>query len=82
MTKAQHDFKYQAVPSLLKEMRSTAGLTQRDVGKKLGKPQSYVHNCEVLNRRVDIAEFIAWAEVCEINPKTAFSRLLKLLREI
>ncbi len=79
MTKAQHDLKYQAIPSFLREMRKEAGLTQRGIGKKLGKPQSYVHNCEVINRRVDITEFIGWTKACEIDPKIAFDRLLKLL---
>jgi len=60
-------------------MREEAGLTQRDIGKLLNKPQSYVYNCETSNRRVDITEFIAWSKACRVNPKTAFSQLLKLL---
>jgi hypothetical protein len=28
----------------------TAGLTQRALGKRLGKPQSWVFNCETANR--------------------------------
>ena len=60
-------------------MREKAGLTQRDIGQRLKKPQSYVYNCETANRRVDITEFIQWAEACEVDPKRAFSRLLKEL---
>ena len=79
MTKAQHSMKYRVLPPFLREMRENAGLTQRDMGKILNKPQSYVYNCETANRRVDITEFIVWSEACGVNPKTAFSRLLKLL---
>lgn len=75
--KAQQNLKYRLLPGFLREMRENAGLTQRELGKRLTKPQSYIYNCETANRRVDITEFILWAKACEINPKTAFFRLLK-----
>lgn len=78
-TKAQHSIKYIRLPGYLRQLRVSANLTQRDIGKILHKPQSYVHNCEIANRRVDITEFIAWSKACGVNPKTAFARLLKLL---
>lgn len=78
-TKAQHNIKYRIVPEFLRQIRNKAELSQREIGKLLGKPQSYVHNCETANRRVDIVEFIAWSKVCGVNPKTSLSRLLKLL---
>ena len=78
-TKTQHSIMYQVLPSFLREMRESAGLTQRDIGKKLKKPHSYIYNCETFNRRVDITEFIAWSRACGVNPKTALVRLLKLL---
>ena len=43
------------------DLREKAGLTQRDLGKRLKKPQSWVYNCETGNRRVDVTEFIVWA---------------------
>jgi len=70
---------YRVLPGFLREMREKAGLSQRAIGKRLKKPQSWVYNCETANRRVDITEFIQWSKACEINPKTAFSQLLKLL---
>ena len=78
-TKSQHNIAYRALIPFLRQMREEAGLTQRQIGKKLKKPQSYVYNCETANRRVDITEFIAWSKACGVNPKTAFSQLLKLL---
>lgn len=73
-TKAQHAGDYQRLPPFLRAMREAAGLTQRDLGKRLGKPQSWVHNCEVANRRVDVAEFAAWATACGVDPAVAFTR--------
>ena len=78
-TKSQHNLMYRVLPSFLREMREKAGLTQRDIGKILKKPQSYVYNCETANRRVDITEFITWSRACGLDPKRAFSRLLKEL---
>ena len=78
-TKSQHNLAYRVLPDFLRQMREKAGLTQREMGKRLKKPQSWVYNCETANRRMDITEFIAWAKACEINPKTAFARLLKEL---
>jgi len=53
-TKSQHNMKYRVLPSFLRQMREKAGLTQREIGKRLNKPQSWVYNCETANRRVDI----------------------------
>ena len=78
-TKSQHNMMYRVLPKFLRQMREKAGLTQREIGKRLNKPQSWVYNCETANRRVDVTEFIAWSKACGINPKTAFTRLLKEL---
>jgi DNA-binding transcriptional regulator YiaG len=63
-------------PLFLREMREKAGLTQRELGKRLRKPQSLVYNCETANRRVDVTEFIAWARACRVDPKKAFAGLM------
>jgi transcriptional regulator with XRE-family HTH domain len=42
----------------LRSWRLEAGLTQRDVAKKLGKPHSFVHKSEIGERRIDPLEFI------------------------
>jgi hypothetical protein len=57
-------------------MREKAGLTQRELGKRLRKPQSWVYNCETANRRLDVTEFVAWARACDLDPRTAFDRFL------
>jgi transcriptional regulator with XRE-family HTH domain len=77
-TKSQHASAYRRVPGFLRTLREEAGLTQRGLGKRLKKPQSWIYNCESANRRVDVAEFAAWAKACEVDPREAFSRLLDL----
>ena len=76
-TKAQHADPYQALPPFLRSLRKGAGLTQRELGDRLDRPQSWVYNCESANRRVDVTEFIAWTIACGVDPRTAFLRFLK-----
>jgi hypothetical protein len=80
MPKAQHTPAYRIIPPLLREMRESAGLTQRALGSKLRKPQSWIYNCESANRRVDVTELIGWAKGCGVDPARAFSRVLERLR--
>lgn len=74
--KAQHNADYQPVPELLRQMREEANLTQRDIADALKKPQSWVHNCETMSRRVDVAEFAAWCRACGVEPLRAFKSYL------
>jgi hypothetical protein len=61
-------------------MREAAGLTQRELGKLLRKPQSWIYNCESANRRVDVTEFVVWARACSVEPQKAFAQVLDKLR--
>jgi transcriptional regulator with XRE-family HTH domain len=80
-TKSQHSPAYQRLPSFLRTLREEADLTQRELGERLDKPQSWVHNCETANRRVDVTEFIDWARACGVAPQAAFARFLDSLPE-
>ena len=75
-TKSQHSPAYEPLMALLRALREEAELTQRDLGERMGKPQSWIHNCEVGNRRVDVAEFTAWARACGAEPATAYARFV------
>lgn len=80
MAKAQHSTAYRAIPPLLKEMREAAKLSQREVGKRMRRPQSFIYNCESANRRVDAVEFLSWCRACGVDPVKAFARLVERLR--
>jgi len=49
--------------SLLRQIRTEAGLTQTDVAQRLGQPQSFVSKYESGVRRLDILEL---REVCAV----------------
>jgi transcriptional regulator with XRE-family HTH domain len=76
-TKSQHASAYLPLPPFLRTLREEAGLTQRDLGKRMKRPQSWIYNCESANRRVDLTEFIDWAKCCGVNAVEAFSRFLE-----
>jgi transcriptional regulator with XRE-family HTH domain len=75
-TKSQHASAYRPLPGFLRSLREAAGLTQRDLAKRMKKPQSWIYNCESANRRVDLVEFIEWTRCCGIDPRKAFGQFL------
>ena len=77
-TKAQQTRRYRLLPPFLRALREEAGLTQRELGKRMKKPQNWIYNCETGNRRVDVTEFIAWAKGCDVDARIAFARFLEL----
>lgn len=72
--------RHEALRALLIEQRKKAGLTQADVAKKLGRYQSFVANVEGGQRRVDVVEFLAFAEAIGFSPSEAIARLLSVKR--
>lgn len=63
---------------LLRQMRENAGMTQRDLAKKVRKSQRWVFKSEAASRRIDIAEFLEWTVGCGVDPFDAFKELTKM----
>jgi transcriptional regulator with XRE-family HTH domain len=57
------------------EARTTAGLTQHELAKRLHRPQSFVAKYEGGERRVDVIEFIEICKALEADP----NKLLRVL---
>ena len=77
MPKAQHAARYRRLPAFLRQMRSEAGLTQRDIARLMNISHVAVHKCETGDRRVDVAEFMDWAKACKIDPVDAFRQFAR-----
>jgi transcriptional regulator with XRE-family HTH domain len=75
MPKSLQAQRYRQLPAMLRDMREKAGLTQRDLAKKLGISHVMVHNSETTERRVDITEFADWCAACMVDPVEAFKDL-------
>ena len=63
MTGSRHSHAYERFLRLLRAAREAAGLTQVQVARKLGRPQSYVSKCESGERRVDVIELSQFARL-------------------
>ena len=80
MTKAQHASRYRQLPGLLRKLRETAGLTQRELATKLRNSHVFVHKSEVGERRVDVTEFIDWSLACGVEPEESLRALRRQRR--
>lgn len=49
------------------EARKAAGITQAEVGRRLGQRQTFVSKVELGERRIDVAEFIAFCRAIQVD---------------
>ena len=77
MSKTIHSPEHLALRELLVSARRSAGLTQEEVARRLGRPQSFVAKYEGGERRIDVVEFIAVTKALEQEPLEVFARLVR-----
>lgn len=75
MSKTLRSPRHEALRLLIVQMRKKAGLTQAEVAKKLGRYQSFVAYVESGERRIDVVEFLDFAEAIGFNPRDALKRI-------
>jgi transcriptional regulator with XRE-family HTH domain len=63
MKKTIYSKSYVTLTERLKKAREDAGLTQIDVARQLGKPQSFISKIESGQYRVDVIQLILIAEI-------------------
>lgn len=76
MAKALQAARYKALPKQLRALREAAGLTQRDLAKKLRMSHTLIHASEVAERRVDVMEFADWCRACGADPADTLRDLI------
>jgi transcriptional regulator with XRE-family HTH domain len=67
--------RHQRFRDLLRQIRVDAGLTQKELAKMLGKPQSYVSKAEVGERRLDFLETLDFCGACGVGVEELAGRL-------
>ncbi len=50
---------------VLVETRKSKGITQQELANRLDRPQSYIAKVETGERRLDVVEFVEWAQALE-----------------
>ena len=63
MKKSIHTKEYAVFVERLKAARLEAGLTQTQVAKKIGRPQSHISNVESGQQRIDVVELKRFAKI-------------------
>jgi transcriptional regulator with XRE-family HTH domain len=58
-----HDPRYQAFLKKLRAARESAGLTQSEAARRLGKRQAFIWKSETGERRVDFVETVLFAKL-------------------
>lgn len=75
MQHSRHTARHKKFQAALKAARKAKGLTQAQVGERLGRPQSYVNKYETGERRLDVIEFLDVATALGTN----VGKMLRLL---
>jgi len=52
----------------MRDARQARGITQRELARRLGKPQSYVSKAEMGERRLDVVEYLHFMRAVEGEP--------------
>ena len=70
---------YRAVIEKIKSARIEAGISQRQLAERLGKHPSFVNKIELIERRIDVLEFIAIARAMGIPASHLMDQLSEAL---
>jgi transcriptional regulator with XRE-family HTH domain len=66
---------HREVIAALVAARKAAGLTQRDVAARIGKPPSFVAKVEVIERNLSVLEFTEWSQALGVSASSVLGRL-------
>lgn len=75
MSRTLQSPRHEALRAFLVEKRTKAGLSQAKVAAKLGRYQSFVATVESGQRRIDVVEFLDFAEAIGFDPREAIRKL-------
>lgn len=70
---------YAILLDTLVETRKSAGITQVELAKKLGRPQPFISYIERGERRIDVIEFYVIAHALGADPRALFDRIIDQL---
>lgn len=77
MRKSTHTKQYLRLREALISAREAAGLSQHELARRIGRPQSFVSKCENGERRVDVVELIHIAKILHADPVAIVKALMR-----
>lgn len=63
------------VAAILAEARERAGLSARELARRMKKPHNYIARIESMERHVTVEEFVAIARALEVRAATLMRRI-------
>lgn len=82
MRKTIYSEQSKIVGDSIRMMRETAGLTQRELCKKLGREHSFISKCELGERRIDIVEFYWICEACGASTENEAKKIVRAFAKL
>ena len=77
MSKQLRGVRHKRMMAALVEIREKAGVSQRELARRLDRAHSYVGRIETGDRRLDLPEFIEWCELLDADPVEVLQRIVK-----
>ena len=75
MSRDRKSIWHEALRRLLKQKRQEAELSQSELAARLGRPQTFVSDCEIGEHRVSVPEFLEYCDALEMDPRSAIARV-------
>lgn len=70
---------YRSAIEAIQQARIRQDLSQQALATRLNKPRSFINKIEILERRLDILEFVAIARALGLDPRDLIDRVVKAL---
>ena len=80
MSKSAFSKTHAVLVQTLIDARREKGILQADLARRLGKDQSFISRIEGGQRRVDMVEFLEYAEALGIEPRQLFTTFMDALQ--
>ncbi len=71
---------YDALRDVLRETRESAGVSQEELSRRLGRPITYVGKVELGSRRLDVVEFMEIADGLGVDAVALLAEVKAKLR--
>jgi len=82
MSKADHREQYAVFAGVLRAVRKKSNLTQKEVAKRLGRPQSFVSKYEGSERMLDVIDLLDVANALEVPWSSILEEVERRLAEM
>ena len=77
MPESTHNIDYRLLLAVLRDARKEQGVTQVELAARLGNTQTFVSKCERGERRIDLVEFVEFAEALGVQPQKVLAAYLE-----